>query len=155
MVSAATKWSLIAGSSTFLCGTVLLGLLGPVTDVLGTLLHLPETGPAVVFALPAALVGTPVWWKAVEQPGVYTYPRGAAFGAGTALGTLVVWLAVFALVWEPALVLTGGILVAFVGVVTVPVGLPVGTCVMYARRQLAERRPAERESASQNQIPEP
>jgi len=135
-------WSAVAGGCAFVGGAGLLGLLGPVGDVLVTLLpaDLDPGFGAVLLALPALAIGPLLWWAGVESRTSYTYLSGAAFGVATALGTVLWWLAVFAFVWGPSLVLSGWVLVAFVGVAAVPVGLLVGVSVLYARRRHRSRR---------------
>jgi hypothetical protein len=141
MVSDSLRWSVSAGLAAFFLGALLLAVLGSLAEVLAKLLNVPTAFSMPLLAGPAAVVGTVVWWASVERTTAYSYARGAAFGVLTALGTIVVWLGVYSVVWGPQLVALGWILVAFVGVVTVPVGLVVGLAVMYARRELTDGLP--------------
>lgn len=134
-VTLATKWAVAAGAYAFLCSTVLLWRMGAVTDALGQLLPFSTGPPAVFLALPVPAVGAVAWWAIVERVSAYSYLRGAAAGAVTALGTLLCWLVVYAFVWGPRLVATGGILIALVLVVTVPTAALVMLPLLYVRRQ--------------------
>lgn len=125
-----------AGVYTFVCATLMLLLLGPISDTLVEILALPTDYSSFLMAGPTLVVGTAVWWVVVERRGAYTYPVGAVFGLLTALLTVLFWLLVFAVVWEAGLVLTGGLLIGFVLAVAVPIGLVVGLSAMYARRRL-------------------
>jgi hypothetical protein len=109
--------------------------MGAVTDALGQLLPYTTGPPAVFLALPVPSVGAIAWWAVVERRGAYSYPRGAAAGAVTALGATLCWLVVYAFVWGPRLVATGGILIAVVLVVTVPTAALVMLPLLYVRRQ--------------------
>jgi hypothetical protein len=141
MVRDSLRWSVVAGLAAFLFGTVTLVVLSPLATVLADLLNVPAAYSTVMLSGPAAVVGAIVWWASVEQATEYSYVRGVAFGVLTALGTIVVWLGVYSVVWGPKLVATGWILIAFVGVATVPVALLVGVVVMYARRELTDGLP--------------
>lgn len=134
-VAPATRWALAAGAYAFLWSTVLLWRMGAVTDALGQLLPYTTGPPAVFLALPVPSVGAIAWWAVVERRGAYSYPRGAAAGAVTALGATLCWLVVYAFVWGPRLVATGGILIAVVLVVTVPTAALVMLPLLYVRRQ--------------------
>jgi hypothetical protein len=65
----------------------------------------------------------------------------------TALLTVALWVLLFAVVWGPSLVLTGGALVAFVFAVSVPAALAWGLSLMFARRRLDGGPADEREPA--------
>lgn len=136
MVSVSTKWSLSAGIYTFLCSTVLLLGLSPLSDTLVELLALPAEYSVFVLAAPAPFLGAIAWWAAVERRGTYTYPSGAIYGLSTALATMSFWVLVFASVWGVSLVWTGRLLVAFVAAVSLPVALLAGLVLVGARRRL-------------------
>lgn len=131
-------WSLAAGGFAFLCSTFLLGVIRPVSDVLARLLNMPDAVSPVLLAAPVAVIGTPVWWALIEREGAVTYLRGATAGFVTAVATVAFWLVVFAIIWDPALVLAGSILVAFVTGLVVPAGLAVGMAMTYLRRNFGD-----------------
>jgi uncharacterized membrane protein len=143
MVSASTKWSLYAGVYAFLCAAVLVRVLAPISTTLIELLNLPANYAGVVLALPVVGLGTAVWWVLVERRNRYTYPLGAAAGLATALLTVAFWSLAFAVVWDVALLLAGGVLVALVSLVVAPVASVVGVLMMSIRHRLGERLPKE------------
>jgi uncharacterized membrane protein len=139
MVSASAKWSLYAGGYAFLCAAVLVRLLSPISTTLMSLLHLPESYAGVVLALPVVGIGAAVWWAVVERRNRYTYPLGAAAGLTTALLTVAFWSLAFAVVWDVALLLAGGVPVALVSLVVAPVASVVGVLMMSIRHRRGEK----------------
>lgn len=149
MVSYSMKWALYAGGYAFLCATILLRLLSPVSNTLMTLLDLPTSYAGLVLAVPVMGTGAFVWGTVVEHRNRYTYALGALAGVVTAVSTVAFWILVFVAFWEFSLVLAGGVLVAFVSLVVTPVGCLVGIPLMYARRRLDSVPQNERERAPQ------
>lgn len=134
-VGPSTRWSLLAGAYGFLWSAALLLLLGPVTDIMGTLLGLPSGGSWLVLAVSAAVIGTGTWWAVVERRGDYRYRAGVAFGLVTAVATVAFWVLLFAVLFGP-MVLLGGVVIAFVLGVALPVAVLAGASMIYARRRL-------------------
>jgi hypothetical protein len=149
MVSASTKWSLYAGVYAFLCAAVLVRVLAPISTTLIELLNLPGSYAGVVLALPVVGIGTAVWWALVERRNRFTYSLGAATGLTTALLTVVFWSLAFAVVWDFAVLLAGGVLVALVSLVVAPVASVVGVLMMSIRHRRGERLPKESTHATQ------
>lgn len=140
-VSPSIHWSLYAGLYMFICGTVTALLLNDLLGLLGDVIGLPPVFSLVIFASPALVVGTVVWWALVERRTSYTYLVGGTFGLITALLTGLLWTVRFVSVWgvemlaaEIILVLVGFVL----GMITIA-GVLTGLPLMYARRRLDRR----------------
>lgn len=130
------KWSLYAGLFAFLCSTIVLRLLYPVSNTLVKILTVPADYSAFVLAAPVTIVAAVVWWTFVERREEYTYRFGAAFGFLTAAFTVLFWVLVSTLVYGLLSFLTGSVLVVFVFAVSLPAALITGLTLMYARRSL-------------------
>ncbi|UPV73048.1 hypothetical protein M0R89_10850 [Halorussus limi] len=131
----AAKWSMYAGAYAFLCGTVLLLLLGPVARTVASVLAAPTDFPALVLAGPIPVVGVVVWWAVVERRDARSYLVGGAVGLLTAAFTVLLWALWALFVWELGLLLWAGVLVLFLLAVSGIAGVPL----MYARRRLDDR----------------
>lgn len=147
MTSPSLKWSLYAGAYAFLCSTVLLLLLSPISNTLGMLLSLPPRISAFVLVAPVAFLGAIDWWGLVERRNAYTYSLGAIYGVVMATSAVLFWVLVFAIVWGASLVLVGGVLVVFV--VSLPAAVIMGIPLMYARRNSDDGLPNGTERAPQ------
>ena len=137
MVSASIRWSVYAGSATFIAGAMAVVPLGTIAETLLTVLGIP-TGYAIgLLPGPSAIVGSLVWWAVVERPAAYSYRTGGAAGVLTVLLTVGVWTLLVALVYGPGVIVIGETLlvVAVALGVTTPVGAGVSLAVMYARRR--------------------
>lgn len=136
MPSRETTWSIAAGGYAFLCGTVLMASLHPITGTLAGLFGVEFGRPSLLLASPATLLGATVWWAVVERRGTYSYLRGALFGGLTAVATVVAWVLRSLQVWGLELVATGWFVVAWMLAMTAVAGLVAGVPLVYARRRL-------------------
>jgi len=125
----------LAGAYSVICYSLALVLLTPLGDMAVELMSLP-TGSRFVLSLPTFFIGGTVWWAVIERSVSYTYVRGATFGVLTAFLTVTLWLLRLLAVWELSLILEGGLVVAFVFGLSVPVGLFTGLTFTYAYRCL-------------------
>lgn len=135
MLSPSTSWSIYGGVHAAVVGVVLLLLISPVSDALGTLLGVPTGHSAFLLAAPVPFLGAVVWWVLVERRESYTYASGATGGVPIALATVLFWALVFVAVRGFASVIAGVVLVGFAVVMSVPAALPVGIPLMYTRRR--------------------
>lgn len=133
----AHRWPLYVGAYTLVCALSLLLATSQVTGLVADVLALPWGSP-LWFVVPVPVFGAVLWWRLVELPGRYSYPRGVAVGLLTALFTTLVWVLWGVYVWDPETVAAFWLLVAIVLVPTVPAGLVSGLPAMYARRNLAD-----------------
>ncbi|SFR39969.1 MULTISPECIES: hypothetical protein [Halorubrum] len=136
-LSSPERWALFAGGYAFACGAVTAGLLSTVLGLFAEVVGLSPSFPVPLLAAPALLVGTAVWWLLVERRATYTYPAGVAFGALTALGTGLCWIAWFLVVWSVDLLVAGPtpILVGLVIGLTTAAGALIGPPITFLRRR--------------------
>ena len=132
----AIKWSSYVGVYAFICSTATLAILYPISNTLGKLLGFPAVLSEVLLAVPVTVIGAAVWWALAERREAYSYRIGAATGVLTALSTVLFWVLVYSVIWGSLAVLAGGVLIAFVLAVVVPVATLVGVTGMYIRRRL-------------------
>jgi len=131
------RWSLYAGAYAFGCGAATAVLLSSVLRVFTEVIGFPASFPVSLLAAPALLVGGAVWWALVERRDAYTYPRGVAYGALTALGTGLLWTAWFLVVWSVDLLAAGPtpLLVGLVLGLTTAAGALIGLPITFLRRR--------------------
>ena len=132
----AIKWSSYVGVYAFICSTVTLLILSPISNTLGKLLGFPAVLSEVLLAVPVTVIGAAVWWALAERREAYSYRIGAATGVLMALSTALFWILVYSAIWGPLAVLSGKVLIVFVLAVVVPVATLVGVTGMYMRRRL-------------------
>lgn len=146
-LSPSMKWSIYAGLYMFACATVTAFILYDILALLAKVIGFPAPYSMVVLASPTLVIGTVVWWAAVERRDSYTYLFGGIFGLLTALLTGVLWTVRFVSSWgfEMLVVPVVSFLVVFVLGVAVVAGIFTGLPLMYARRRLAngQERPLE------------
>jgi len=137
MVAASTRWSIYAGSATFIAGAMAVAPLGTIAETLLTVLGIQTDYAIGLLPGPGAIVGSLVWWAVIERPAAYSYRTGGAAGVLTVLLTVGVWTLLVALVYGPGVIVIGEtVLVIAVALgVTTPVGAGVSLAVMYARRR--------------------
>lgn len=123
----------------FVCGTVTALLLSDVLVLLADVIGLSTEYWTVVLASPVLVVGTVVWWLAIERRGSYSYLSGGLFGFLTALLTGLLWTVQFVRYWgvEMVEVPMVGLLISFVLGFVAVVGTLSGIPLLYARRRLA------------------
>lgn len=129
-------WAAFAGVYAFVCSSLLLLGLSPVTTTLAKLLRLPSGVAPFLLAAPVTVIGAVVWWAGVERPDARTYLRGAVAGLLTAVVAVLFWLSVYSFVWTPELVLTAWVVVLFVVAVSAPVAIVAMTAFVYLRRRV-------------------
>lgn len=133
--SSPVRWTLYAGVYAFLCGLLLLVPLGVVAETLLKVLTLPVAFTVILVPTSGAIIAAGVWWVVVERQETYTYLRGGAFGLLTALGTVLLWTLLVAIVYGPSAPLAAGVVIGFVIAVTAPIGVVAGLPLLYARRR--------------------
>ena len=139
-VPSPVAWSVFAGFYMFIIGTVLSSGLHSILSVFAEVISLSVTNPGVVFAIPALIFGTGIWWKIVEQRDTTLYRHGTIVGAATALLTGLLWTTVFVAVWgfEMLIVPINAFLILLVLSIITIVGGLAGFPFIFARHQLSE-----------------
>lgn len=131
------KWATFAGLYASLWATVVVLGFGNVAETIGTVLALPTAYSALSLAVPVPVIGAVVWWAVVERRRSYTYLRGGAVGALTALLTVAFWVLRLAIVYGAAAIRAGSVVVVPVLVVTVLAGFLGGLPLAYVRHTVS------------------
>lgn len=149
MVSPSIRWSVYAGTYTFLAGFCLLVPLWVIARTLGEVLGLSAGFTAILMPGSGAVIGALVWRAVIEQRNTHTYLLGGTAGLLTGALAVLCWILIVAVVWGPLAVLAARVVILFVLVLVSSAAFVAWLPIIYARRQWADGRSGQAKTTPQ------